>query len=406
MILLDGIQYDIKTPGENATAIVDFINKWCSDKDIRNRKNEVIFIEQNYANPLYIIIFGVSYFISILQNLLYSAGCAVNVASSSASQLLNIADIAGVQRREPTKTTILATVYSNISGAEATPCAITTDLQATVVLGSESIIFHPAYDITIPVGSSATVILVAETYGSYNLSANYITSFDNNPVGFRAMVTEASSPGQELESIADLRVRIQRRAEQGTFLDKAIDAIGQLNGVSVCNIYFNKSIEDTVTINGISVPPRQALLFVQGWSDKIAKTFYQYLDCECAGSSAPTAVAQVYETKAGQELPVYIIPPTLVPVYIRLYYNQIIDDTLKQRMKDAIATLAGHRTIGQRLTSAEVMQLLQERFPSYAPAGCQLSLDNEAYLFQVNPGPFQLIVFDSANIVIQGGDVV
>lgn len=400
MILLDDVQYNVKTPDENASDMVETVNQFCANNNIVNNQGDLIQIEPNYANPLYIMFYGLAYLVSRLQKLIYSAGCALSIPSSSEKQLLNIADACGIHRKEATKTTINCIVYSNVAGQNAVACRVTTDLSVTVAAGGTSVVFHPAYDITIPIGESRSIVLIAETYGSYSIEAGNINSFDENPVGFRSLVSLSSVPGQAQESIAALRQRIQRRTTKGTRQDLAIEAIGQLEGVSVCNIYFNTSVDSIATINGIQVPPRQALLFVQGFSNDIAKTYWSYMTTRCAGENETNAVRQVYTTRAGQELPVYIFTPTLVPVFIRLYFNQTIDDVKAQSMRDKIAQLAASLTIGQGLTSTQVVDAIQESFIEQ-PAGCQMSLTDSNYGFQVKVNSYQLISFILDNTHIQ-----
>lgn len=392
MILLDDIQYNVKTPDENASDMVETVNQFCANNNVVNNQGDLIQVEANYANPLYIMFYGFAYLVSKLQRLLHSAGCALSIASSSEKQLLNIADACGIKRRSATKTTINCVVYSNLASDTAVPCRISTDLSVTVAVGGSSVVFHPAYDVTIPVSESRAIVLVAETYGSYNISAGNINSFDTNPTGFRSMTSLASVPGQAQESIASLRQRIQRRTTRGTKQDLAIEAIGQLEGVSVCNIYFNTSVTTDAVVNSITVPPRQSLLFVQGFSNEIAKTYWSYMTTRCAGSSEPTAVQQVYTTRAGQSLPVYIFTPALRNVYIRLYFNQTIDDVKAQRMRDKISQLSASLTIGQGLTSTQIVDMIQEEFVEQ-PAGCQLSLSDSDYGYQVKVDPYELISF-------------
>lgn len=405
MIQLDGVEYNVNTPDENAADMIATVNQYCADNNIVNTQGDVIQVESNWANPLYVMFRGFAYLVSRVQQLCYSAGCALSIASSSTRQLLNIADVAGVKRKGATKTTIVGTIYSNLSTADnPVVCNITTGLSMTVATTSGNVIFHPAFDTSIPVGSSRTVVLVAEIYGSFSIAANDNASFDENPEGFRLMVLKASSPGQNQETIAALRSRIQRRTDEGTTLDKAIGAITQLDGVSLCNIYYNKSVEDTETVMGIQVPPKQALVFVQGYADSIAETFYQNMLCECAGADYTDAILQTYTTRAGQELTVPIIPPENTKAYIRVYFNQVVDDMTKAAMQDTICTLAQTRTIGQKLTSVEVIDVLQANYNNYEVAGAQVSLDGSDYKYQVSPGQYQLLTFDVNDIQIYGSN--
>ena len=291
MLLLDGIEYTIKTPEENLDDLVTYINDYCQANDIKNSLGETIFIEANEANPLYQLLRGLSYETTIMQKLLYSAGCSISVAESSERQLLNLSDIAGIRRTKATHTVINGVVYADQPGPGAQACVITQDMSATIVIAGAEVVFHPAFDVSVPMNESRNIVLVAEQFGAFNISANTITSFDDPVPGMRLLSTGASSPGQDLESIANLRERLQRRTVESTQVEKAASAIQNLEGVSMCSIYFNYSPREDESVAygniNITVPPREALVFVQGWSTDptaIARTFYRYLLCKTAGS--------------------------------------------------------------------------------------------------------------------------
>lgn len=401
MIELDGTQYELKTPQENADSIVEYINTYCTSNGVRNSHGELVQIAQNWANPLYAIIFGASYLISILQKLIYNAGCSLNIARASNRQLLNIAEIANVRRKKATKTTVTVMIYANTSSdTDPVPCQLTKDLIVTLAYGSETITFSPAYETVIPVNGSIPMVLVCKQEGSYTLEQGAITSFDTNPSGFRKMISLASVPGQKEETYADLRQRIEQRSTTGTQLDRAAADITQLEGVTLCNIYFNYSNVTYTVVNGINVPPRQSLLFVQGYSDDISKVFYNHLSCLTAGKDYQYALKQTYTTHAGQELPVYIIPPTFVYPQIRIFVNvKLITETI-QGIRDAIASLSQELSIGESLTSTKVINKIQEAYPQVPVNGVQLALDDNVFSYQVQVQEYQLIQFDDSKISI------
>ena len=216
MVLLDGIEYEVKTPDENLDDVITYVNDYCAAKDIRNTAGEVIYIEPNEANPLYQMFRGFAYLTTVMQKLIYSTGCSMSIAEASERQLLNLADIAGVKRTQATHTIITGVVFANQEGTGAVDCVITRDMTITITIAGTDVVFHPAFDLTVPIGESRNSVLRAEQYGSYNISANTLTQFDDPVPGFRSMTTSASTPGQGLETIASLRNRLQRRAVEGT----------------------------------------------------------------------------------------------------------------------------------------------------------------------------------------------
>lgn len=403
MLVLDGIEYEVKTPEENVTDLVAFINSYCAAKGIKNSQGETIYIDANETNPLFMVEYANAYLATVLQKLIYSAACAVSVPEASEQQLLNIADIAGVVRNAATKTTIIGTVYANTEDAGAVDCVISRNLTAIVSSGSYQLRFHPAFDITIPINESRQIVLICEDYGSYNISENTITSFEEVVPGFRMMTTLAAIPGQDREPISSLRARIQRRSVEGTQADRAAEAIQSLDGVALCNIYFNESPSkpQTVGARALVVPPRQALLMIQGYSDEIAKTFFAHMICKTAGenySSSVGAYSQNYITHAGQIMPVWIVPPDQVPVHIKIYIYETLTYAQVNGIKDVISSLSSSITIGQSITSKMVTDIVSVNYPDLTIQGADISSNGQSYSFSATPNSDAVFTFNLDNI--------
>ena len=407
MILLDGVEYDVKTPNENTDDLVTYINNYCESNNIQNSLGEVIHIEANEANPFYQLCYGLGYLTSVMQRLIYSAGCGISVAEASPRQLLNLADIAGIHRTAATRTVIQGVVYSNLADAGAVPCSITQSLEATVTISGTGVTFHPAFDVTVPVGESRSIVLIAEEYGAFNIAANTITAFDDTVPGFRLMSTGASTPGQDEESISSLRERLQRRTVEGTQVERAATAIQNLEGVSLCNIYFNYSPRNSEQVaygdTNITVAPRTALVLVQGWSNDIAKVFYRYMLCATSGSEVSGAQSLSYITKAGQELTVYVVPPKQIPIYINIYIKDSLSYEQVDGIKDIICSLAANLTIGETLSSVDITSVVGENYTNLEIQGAELSLPGTAgtYSYKQTPpatGVFALSL-DNINVI-------
>ena len=409
MILLDGIEYEVKTPDENLDDVVTYINDYCQTNDIKNSLGETIYIDANEANPLYQALRGLSYLTTIMQKLQYSAGCSVSVAESSERQLLNLSDIAGIKRTKPTHTTIAGVVYADLEGQGASDCVITREMEATITIAGVDVVFHPAFDVTVPIGESRNIVLVAEQLGSFNISANTITEFDDPVPGLRQLSTGASTPGQERESIASLRERLQRRTVDSTQIEKAASAIQNLEGVAMCSIYFNYSPRENETVpygdTNITVPPRQALIFVQGWSTDpvaIARTFYRYLLCKTAGGDVTGHQEQTYTTKAGQPLTVNILPPKQQIVYLRIYIKNVLSYEQVDGIKDVICSMAGSLTIGQGISSVDIIKYVSSVYTNLTIQGAEVSLtgnDNDYSYVQV-PYPTTIFYLNVDNISV------
>ena len=405
MLTLDGIEYDVKTPEENVTDLVGFINNYCATKGIKNSQGETIYIDANETNPLFMIQYANAYLATVLQKLIYSAGCAISVPEASERQLLNIADIAGVVRNEATKTTIIGTVYANIPDVGATDCVISRKLTAVVSSGSYQLRFHPAFDVTVPINESRQIVLICEDYGSYNISENTITSFEEVVPGFRMMTTLPSIPGRDRVPISSLHARIQRRSVEGTQADRAAEAIQSLDGVALCSIYFNESPSTPQTIGSraLVVPPRQALVMVQGYSDDIAKTFFAHMICKTAGENYPSnigAYSQNYVTHANQTLPVWVIPPEQVPVYIKIYIYETLTYAQVNGIKDIICSLSASVTIGQTITSKMVIDVVTANYPDITIQGAEVSNNGQSYSYRATPNSDAVFIFNLDNVFV------
>ena len=409
MLLLDGIEYEVKTPDENLDDVVTYINDYCQEHNITNSLGEVIYIDANEANPFYQMLRGISYLTTIMQKLQYSAGCSVSVAESSERQLLNLSDIAGIHRTKATRTIIPGVVYADLPDTGAQECVITQDMTATIIIAGQDITFHPAFDVTVPIGESRNIVLVAEEFGSFNISANTITQFDDPVPGLRMLSTGASTPGQELESIASLRERLQRRTVESTQIEKAASAIQNLEGVAMCNIFFNYSPWENETVSygntSIVVPPRQALVLVQGWSTDptaIARTFYRYLMCKTTGSTVEGAREQIYTTKANQSLSVWVVPPKQQDVYIRIFIKDVLSYEQIDGIKDVICSMAGSLVIGQSITSVDVIKYVGGIYTNLTIQGAEISLtdDESGYSYVQTPAPTAIFSLAVENISV------
>lgn len=393
MLELDGVVYTIKTPAENTTDMLNRINNYCADNDIRNSKNELVTIAATPTNPLYIILWGLGYLVSIIQKLLYSIGCGFSIQEASEKQLLNLADLAGIKRQQATKTTIDLVVYSLTEGSN--DCSITTADIVTIA----SHVYRPAFNITIPVNSVGHVILVCDDAGSFVVSEDTMTDFDTPIPYMRAFKQYASIPGHEAESISSLRERMQRRIYSGTSLDIAQDAILALDGVTTCSIYFNPSVDTPASVHNITCAPRSALLFVQGYNANIAKTFFQNMACMTNPASVERTVTQNYVTHAGQVIPVYMIAPAQVVCRIRVYVDISVSEEIVQQMKDAIMSLCRSVQAGQSVTSRMILDQLED-YKAYGLQGAMVGSDTDAFSYKVTPLLDELLIFQSEAIEI------
>lgn len=394
MIELDGVEYQVQSTADITSDIIDYINDYCKEHDVRNSQDDVIYIEKNRTNPLYMIVWGLSYLVAIIQRLVYNVGCAFDIAASSPRQLLNLADIAKVKRRDASYTIIPCLIYAS----EEDDCLITKNIVLSIRVGGQNIAFHPAYETTVEKGHVLNMPLIADVSGPFTIKGGWASQFDAAVEGLDHIVLADSVPGTEQETIASLRARIQQRRLNYTQIDAAKQAIQELVGVASCSIFFNYSVTDSAVIGDITIPPRKALVIIQGYNDNIAKEYYSHLLCESVPGPLDRTTQQDYVTHANQRIPVYFVSPRTLSITIKIIVANKLTEAVLKGMKDKVCELSLQLNIGASISTVQVLDLASQT-PGLEAAilGCTL---NDG-LYQVVPEADQLIVLAPENILIE-----
>ena len=401
MIDLDDKTFTLKTPTENTETLLNYINSYCSEKNIRNSKGELIYISANFTNPLYLILWGLGYFITAIQNLIYSVGKSLNVQEASDEQLLNIADMAGIKRGSASVTTFTAQVRAR-EATDPKYQSIANDGKLVITSNDTitylGVVYVPAVypSLTVEPGQYGYLTFVAQSAESQNISEGLISGFDTDIPNLYSFTQFASAPAQEEETIASLRARIQRRQYSGTTLDFCIDALRGLPGITAANLIYNTSMVTDMYVgaDNIYVPPRFALVVVQGYSEDIAKTYYSNL-------TAPTIsydekypaiygtrniperrILQIqnYVTHSNQSLPVLVLKPYLKQLYIKLYLELGVTAAKESELKDLVASyISKNVSLGKSVTSSAIFEALKST--TVGLVGAQVSEDGVNYSY-------------------------
>lgn len=406
MIELDGIDYEIKDASQNADDMVGYINDYCKSHDVKNTLGEQIEIEKNRTSPLYMILFGLGYLVTGLQNLIYSAACSMNIARSSERQLLDLCDIAGIKRNAATKTTIKCQVFvkdtSDYLGTTTEANRIlhvTKDLAVTLKSGSDNVVFHPAFETDIGTGANAVIILVAEQAGPFVFAENAFANFDSQPPQVLKIFSDAAVSGHAQETIPELRQRLIDRGKSYPITQRVSEAIAELDGVTYCNVLYNTG-ETTQAIGSSVLLPRHALLLVQGFSEKIAETYYTHMLAptqEITGRS----IRQVWRGAAGQEYAVDIVPPHLVPVSVDVMVTRELNSDIIERIKTQLCRLTVNLKISESLESATIVKYMHEYLADIPLVTVQMTAPGMAgFSYKTTPLPDELLVIYRENIQV------
>jgi uncharacterized phage protein gp47/JayE len=416
MVELDGKQYVVKSVDENVTDLITSINTYCTANNIKNSKDEVVQIVATPGNPLYMLLYGVAFLINIVQRLVYSLGCSLSPQASSEAQLLNLAAMAGIQRGSASKTTLRVLVRAAIETESMYTGDGTLVIESSNSISYQGVKYYPALypSITLKTGETAYLTFIADTEGSFTVTEGSITGFDSTLENLASFTQYASIPGQAEESIASLRERLQKRQYSGTTLDDCIDAIRSLEGVTTASVVFNPTVTETYSIGsaGFELPPRYAMIFVQGYNSSIGEVFFQHfcaptINVNSDGSydyrnipSSRVLEVQKYTSPSNQTFPVLILAPAQIPVYLKIYLATKLSTaqvtTLKQVVVSSIATSL---TMGSSITSSQILNALKN-YDVYQVLGTELSSDGVTYSYTVYPKEDEIWSINVNNITV------
>lgn len=368
MVELDGRSYVVNTPTENAFALLDFVNQFMVDNNVKDRNGNIVQFKISLASPIWLIIIGIGYMATVCQKIMYAVAQAFNIADCSDQQVLSLAKIARMQRKEGSYTTVVCTATASSEGS----CHITTDLEATVTYEGVDYKFHPIYEETIAAGLSAEVILMCSVTGPVYFESGAITGFDTAVENLQSFTSSAPQPGSGLESISSLRTRMMTN-EAISPLTGAIQGINALDGVTKATVLYNPNYDSSMVLGGKTVPPKKAVIFVQGYSDNIAQEYYRHMAAQTYNDG--TAREQTATLANGQSFSLYYYSPTAVNLYIRVKVTSAQTAERELEIKNAVVNLSNSREIGVNYTSAYVIDMLNTNLNFPEVTGIEISTD-------------------------------
>ena len=368
MIELDGRSYVVNTPTENAFALLDYVNQFMTDNEVKNKKGEIVQFKISLASPIWLIIIGIGYIATVCQKIMYAVAQAFNIADCSDQQVLNLARIARLSRKEGSYTTVSCTATASDAGT----CSITTDLEAKVTYEGTEYTFHPIYAEDIPAGSSAEIILICDVTGPVYFETGAIDHFTSNPENLESLSSSAPQPGSGLESITSLRTRLMTN-EAISPLAGAIQGLNALDGISKAVVLFNSNYDSSMVLGGKTVPPKRAIIFVQGYSEKIAQEYLKYMSAETYNDG--TARQQSFTLENGQAFEINYYTPVAVSLMVKVKVNKALTLERTEEIQKAVAGLSNSRQIGENYTTSYIIDSLNTNLNFTEITGIEISSD-------------------------------
>ena len=352
MILSDGTTWQPKGAQTHTNELMEKINSILQSENIRDDQNNLIQLEANFANALYLLALAVGQKMSEMDSDLSSALDSFIVELCNEQQIENLLPIAGVTRDSGSYSTLVLTCTASDSGACIIPAGTRAPFNNYYFVTQEAV--------TIPAGESAQVYTVCDTVGPVVVLAGEIDTFEVTIANLESVTNEESSiPGVAPETTDELRRRLAagETINPGTNgLKRALEA---KQGITYARVYFNYNLTESITLPGsVSLAPRTAYIVVFGdnvTGAGIADLYAGYMNAptQNAAGATTTAHEEDYTTESGQTIPIYYDEATEQDIYIKLYLEADaatgteVDTKLKQ---DMIASSAEWE-IGGALTS-------------------------------------------------------
>lgn len=393
MVELDGRSYVVNTPTDNAFALLEYVNQFMVDNDVKNRKGEVVQFKISLASPIWLLIIGIGYMATVCQRIMYAVAQAFNLGSCSDEQVLNLARIARLTRKEGSYTTVACTVTATADGV----CEITTDLEAEVTYEGVTYTFHPIYAVSVPASTSAEIILICTVTGPVYFEMGAITGFTTAVPNLDTLVSAAPQPGSGLESISSLRTRLMTN-EAVSPLMGAVQGINALDGITKAVVLYNSNYDSSMVLGGKTVPPKKAVVFIQGYSDKIAQEYYRHMSAQTYDDG--TAQSQDFELGNGQNFTMYYYTPIAINLYIRVKVNSLLTIERENEIKNAIQGLSNSREIGKNYTSSYIIDSLNTNLYFTEIIGIEVSEDGTTWSNTTNFNEGNIGLIAAARITI------
>ena len=272
---IDGETWQPQTAVEHADQIIDEINRLLQENNIQDASGNVIQLNKNFSNALYLLTLGDGQRFADNDAKLSKAINSFNIELCDDAQIENLLPIAAITRNPGSYSTLQIVVTASADGQCVVP--------AGARLPYEDVNFVVPTETVISAGSSAVIETVCDTLGPVVVLTGEVTAFENEIANMESVINPTSSvPGIAPETTNALRRRLINADTIKYSLDGCKRALEELTGINHARIYFNYNVGEPLELaGGVEVDPRTAYIVVLGSSDKIAETYAEYM-------SAPT----------------------------------------------------------------------------------------------------------------------
>lgn len=269
---IDGEEWQPKTASEHADLLIQKINELLQTNGIEDKDGNIIQLQKNYGNALYLLALGDGQRFAENDEALSKAINSFNIELADDQQIQNLLPIAAMTRNPGSYSTLQLAVTASDDGQ----CVIPAGTRAPY----GDVNFVVQEETVVSAGSTATIDTVCDTLGPVVVLTGEITAFESEIANLETVTNPTSSvPGVAPETTNELRKRLLAGDTIKYSLNGCKNALEELTGITHARVYFNyNTSEDLILPGGVEVAPRTAYIVVLGSSDKIAETYAEYMN--------------------------------------------------------------------------------------------------------------------------------
>lgn len=97
-------------------------------------------------------------------------------------------------------------------------------------------------------------------------------------------------------------------------------------------------------------------------------------------------------------MPCYILTPLQIPIYIRIYTRDETTEVQRTVVQEAIMTLAATLQIGEEVSAADILSIIDDTDTEVVVQGVELSKDLNNFYYVVSPSQVAVFTFNKDNI--------
>lgn len=362
---INGETWQPQSSLEHATNIVEKINILLQENNILDSNGNVVQLQQNYGNALYLLALGDGHKFAENDIKLSAAINSFNIELCDDKQIENLLPIAAITRNQGSYSTLMLTVTATPEGNCVIP--------AGTLAPYGDVNFVVPNEVIVSAGTSQLVNTVCDTLGPVAVLSGEITSFDVQIANLESVVNSTSSvPGVAPETTNQLRQRLTAGDTIKYTLDGCKGALEELTGINYARIYFNYNTDTTLTLQGgVVLQPRTAYIVIDGDSDKIAQTYATYMSAPTQNSPIATGTKSVVTVQVTASSD----GSAIIPIGTTATYNGYTFETTEE------VTIPANSVADVELTCTEIGQVV---VPAFAISSFDETIENVSSVINEN----------------------